>query len=134
MDVFFFRDYKRRDFVYTESGQQQTVSIIAPRGYVKEEVRDTAGIRLHTFRYPDGSLLYAAFLADTTYELQAINKATHQPKSVGAGSLVYKGQDEDERYYREVRQGRLRFGYSGVPSVNEVYFDSATNYAAMMRR
>lgn len=103
-----------------------------PKGYAKENVQDTAGIRLHTFQYPGGSVLYAAYLTDTTYELQAFNKERHQPKPFGDG-LVYKGQDSTELFYREIRKGRLRFGYRAVPAVNETYFDSATNYAALQR-
>lgn len=131
---FLFKDYKRKEFSYTQNGQAQALPLLVPKGYSKEEVKDTAGIRLHSFQYPGGALLYAAFLTDTTYELQPFDKTVHQPKPVGTNGLVYKGQNAGHLFYREIRQGNLRFGYSGVPEGNEVYFDSATNYAAMQRR
>ncbi|HVF97691.1 MAG TPA: hypothetical protein VM871_10230 [Flavisolibacter sp.] len=127
---FLFKDYRKKEFAYTQAGQQKTLFLIAPKGYVKEEVKDTAGIRLHTFQYPGGALLYAAYLTDTTYELQSYNKDLHQPIAHGQGGLVYKGQEGSESFYREIRQGNFRFGYRGVPRVNETFFDSATNYAA----
>lgn len=131
---FLSKEYKRKSFAYTQNGQAQTVSLLVPKGYTKEEVRDTAGIRLHNFQYPGGALLYAAYLTDTAYELQPFDKTVHQPKPIGANGLVYKGQNANLLFYREIRQGNLRFGYSGIPAANEVYFDSATNYAAMQRR
>ena len=131
---FLFKDYRKKEFAYTQNGRPQTVKLIVPKGYWKEEAKDTAGMRLHTFQYPGGAVLYAAYLTDTTYELQSFNKAVHQPAAHPSGGRVYKGQATDEMLYREVRQGRLRFGYHGVPLVNETYFDSATNYAAWQGR
>lgn len=130
---FLFKDYRRKEFLYTQNGQPQTLPLLVPKGYIREEVQDTAGIRLHSFRYPGGGLLYAAYLTDTAYELQPFDKTVHQPKPIGANGLVYKGQNADLSFYREIRQGHLRFGYSGVPVANELYFDSATNYAAGRR-
>lgn len=127
---FLFRDYKRREFSYTQNGQAQRLPLIAPKGFTKEEVTDTAGIRLHSFRYPGGAVLYAAYLADTSYELQPFPKDLHQPLALRTGGRVYKGQNEQELFYREIRQGNFRFGYYGVPAANETYFDSATNYPA----
>lgn len=131
---FLFKDYKRKAFAYNQNGQPQTLSLLVPKGFSKEEVKDTAGIRLHSFQYPGGALLYAAYLTDTAYELQPFDKTAHQPKPMGTKGMVYKGQNADLSFYREVCQGHLRFGYSGVPEERETYFDSATNYAAMGRR
>lgn len=131
---FLFKDYRKREFAYTQAGQPQSRYILAPKGYFREEVKDTAGIRLHTFQYPGGALLYAAYLVDTTYELQTFSKEFHQPLTHNSGGQVYKGQNADESFYREIRKGNLRFGYRGVPAASETYFDSATNYAAAGRR
>ncbi|RYF81377.1 MAG: hypothetical protein EON98_12440 [Chitinophagaceae bacterium] len=130
---FLFRDYKKTNFRYSANGQSSSLPIIAPKGFVKQERIDTAGISMQTFYYPGGAILYAAYLADTSYTLQPINERIHQPLIHRLGGLVYKGQDSNELYYREIRQGNLRFGYRGVPSVNESYFDSATNYASLQR-
>src|SRR5215207_11390468 len=128
---FLFRDYKQTTFTYSKNGQAASMPLVVPRGFVKQERNDTAGISLQTFSYSDGSVLYAAYLNDTTYELQPFNKAIHQPLIHRLGGLVYKGQNENELYYREIRQGAFRFGYRNVPAVNEGFFDSATNYASL---
>lgn len=134
VSCFLFKDYKKTDFAYTRNGQSATMPFIVPRGYTKQERIDTAGMSLQTFHYPGGAILYAAFLADTTYELQPLPKSIHQPLFHRLGGLVYKGQSENELFYREIRQGHFRFGYRDVPSINEGYFDSATNYASLQRR
>ncbi|HEX8316004.1 MAG TPA: hypothetical protein VF609_13475 [Flavisolibacter sp.] len=107
--------------------------LIVPRGFVKQERRDTAGVSLQTFYYPGGAIMYAAYLADTTFEIQPFSKTSHQPLVHRLGGLVFKGQDENELFYREIRQGNLRFGYRGVPSLNEDFFDSATNFASLQK-
>lgn len=128
---FLFKDYKKKEFSFIQNGQTRTLSLLVPKGYVKEEARDTAGILLYSFRYPGGALLYAAYLSDTTYELQAFDRSVHQPKPIGLNGLAYKGQDSTENFYREIREGNFRFGYRSVSRADEVHFDSATNYAAM---
>lgn len=115
------------------NGQTSSVPIIVPKGYVKQERLDTAGIALQTYQYPGGAIIYAAYLMDTTFKLLPFNDSLHQPLIHRLGGLVYKGQDVEELYYREIRQGHLRFGYRGVPSLNEGFFDSATNYASLQK-
>ena len=134
ISCFLFKEYKKKEFSFVRGDRTRTLALLVPKGYVKEEARDTAGIMLYSFRYPGGALLYAAYLSDTTYELQAFNKSIHQPKPFGINGFSYKGQDSTESFYREIRQGNFRFGYSGVSLANEVSFDSATNYAAWQNR
>ena len=134
VSCYLFKDYKKTDFVYNQNGQAVSVPLLVPRGYVKHEKADTAGISLQTFRYADGAILYAAYLTDTTYELQSFNKRLHQPLINRSGALVYKGQSANELFYREIRQGNFRFGYRNVPLINESFFDSATNYASLQNR
>jgi hypothetical protein len=131
---FLFKDYKKKKFIYSRNGQPAAMPIIVPKGFLKQETADTAGVRLHTFYYQGGAVLYAAYLTDTTAELQPINKAIHQPQLHRLGGLVYKGQDEAELYYREIRQGPFRFGYRFVPQILELQFDSATNFASLQKR
>lgn len=131
---FLFKEYKQKSFVYTQAGQPQSLALLVPKGYVKENVKDTAGIQLHSFQYPGGALLYAAYLTDTTYELQPFDKAVHQPRPFGTTGLAYKGQNANLLFYREIRQGNFRFGYSGVPAGTEAAFDSATNYSAWQKQ
>jgi hypothetical protein len=131
---FLFKDYKKKEFIYFRNGQTAALPIIVPKGYLKQETADTAGVTLHTFYYTGGAILYAAYLTDTTAELQPINRVDHQPQIHRLGGIVYKGQDEADLYYREIRQGSFRFGYRFVPEFLELQFDSATNYASLQKR
>lgn len=127
---FLAREYKQASFSYTANGQLASMPLIVPKGYVKEERIDTTGVMMHLFRYANGAFLYAAYVPDTTAQLQAINKSLHQPVGGPQGGLVYKGIDENDLFYREIRRGPLRFGYRNVPESVELRFDSATNFAA----
>ena len=130
---FFRRGYKASSFTYSHGGQSATIPLMVPRGYSKVETKDTAGISLETFYYPNGVLLYSAYLTDTAYEIQSFDSSLHQPQIHRLGGLVYKGQDEKELFYREIRQGNLRFGYRYVPDRLEFVFDSCTNYASLQK-
>ena len=128
------KNYRKKEFSYQANGNSTVLPIIVPRGYAKEERKDTAGISLYVFYYPQGYYLYAAHLVDTSYELQAINKSRHQPLIHRLGGQVYKGQDRNELFYHEIRQGNLRFGYRNVPGYLEFEFDSATNFASLQHK
>jgi hypothetical protein len=128
------KEYQATQFTYTRNGQVYSIPLVVPKGFQRQERVDTAGVTLHTFYYPYGAMLYAAYLQDTMIELQPFDKRLHQPRSDYPSAFIYKGQDADERFYREIRQGNLRFGYRLVPRATELLFDSATNYAALQRR
>jgi hypothetical protein len=123
--------YKTSQFTYVRNGQAVSQPLVVPKGFIKEEKTDTAGVSLHSFYYPYGAILYTAYLQDTMMELQTFDKRMHQPRVHRVGGQVYKGQDEKELYYREIRQGNLRYGYRLVPGAVELLFDSATNYASL---
>lgn len=127
---FLSRPYRSAVFDYTRDGQTVKLPLVVPKGFVKQERLDTAGAILHTFRYPGGALFYSAFVKDTNVQLQPINEAVHQPVPGPMGSLVYKGQDQQALFFREIRHGCLRFGYRNVTGEDEWRFDSATNFAA----
>lgn len=126
--------YKPAQFSYTQDGRDMRLPMVVPKGFNRQEKTDTAGVLLHTFYYPNGAMLYAAYVQDTLTELQPFDKRMHQPQVHRLGGLVYKGQDEKELYYREIRQGALRFGYRNVPGTVELQFDSATNFASLQRQ
>ena len=130
---FLFKDYKKSTFTYSQNGVTTIVPLVVPRGFVKVENVDTAGVLLKTFYYENGAMLYAAHVTDTTTLLQPINIRLHEPQYHRLGGLVYKGQDPDELFYREIQQGRLRFGYRLVPRDWELLFDSSTNHASLQR-
>ena len=130
---FLFKEYKRSSFSYTANGQTVAVPLVVPKGFLKEESRDTVGVSYKSFYYKDGSVLYAAYVTDTLVSLQPFDERMHQPQLHRLGGTVYKGQDEKELFYREIRQGNLRFGYRLVPEAAELLFDSATNFASLQK-
>ncbi|NTS42705.1 hypothetical protein HRG84_17530 [Flavisolibacter sp. BT320] len=130
---FLFKEYKRSEFTYSRNGTTTSLPLVVPRGFVKTEEVDTAGVLLKTFYYENGAVLYAAYVNDTATSLQPIDARLHEPQYHRLGGLVYKGQDANELFYREIRQGNLRFGYRLVPSAWELLFDSATNHASLQR-
>lgn len=131
---FLSKPYKQADFRYTQNGQTLVIPLLVPKGYTSDERTDTAGVVMHSFRYSDGAVLYSAFVTDTSVELQPIKERRHQPVSGPQGGLVYKGMDEHERFFREIRRGPFRFGYRNVSGDDELKFDSATNYMALQGR
>lgn len=130
---FLRRDYRASRFNFEREGQTVSIPLIVPKGFQRQERVDTAGISLQTFYYPNGAILYSAYLKDSAMQLQSINEKVHQPRVHFLGGQVYKGVDGNELFYREIRQGNLRFGYRLVPPSVELQFDSATNYASLQK-
>jgi hypothetical protein len=130
---FLFRDFRKTKFTYSQNGQTATIPLVVPKGFLKQERVDTAGVSLQTFYYTNGAMLYAAYVTDTATTLQPINERLHEPQYHRLGGRVYKGQDSLELFYREIRQGHLRFGYRHVPNDWEWQFDSATNFASLQK-
>jgi hypothetical protein len=82
------------------------------------------------YTYANGAILYFAS-ADTLKEYQPINKQLNVRLPHPAGGWMYKGMDSSTHlFWREVKQGNLRFGYQNVPSDLEIKFDSSVNYAS----
>lgn len=131
---FLSKEYKQTSFTYTRNGQPVTLPLLVPKGYTKDEQLDTAGVTMHVFHYGNGAILYAAYVADSTVELQPINHSLNMPLRGPQGGWVYKGMDEHELFHRVIQQGPLRFGYRNVPGDVEVKFDSATNFMALQGR
>ena len=127
------KEYKTTEFTYSRNGQAFSIPLVVPNGFSRHEKADTAGISIQTFYYPNGALLYAAYLQDTQMRIQPFDARMHLPKVHTRGGLVFKGQDENELFYREIRQGNLRFGYRQVPGSAELLFDSATNFASLQK-
>jgi hypothetical protein len=82
------------------------------------------------YTYPDGTFLYFAN-GDTLKKYQPINEEMNVRLPHPAGGWMYKGMDSSKRlFWREVRQGNLRFGYRNVSADSEIRFDSSLNYAS----
>jgi hypothetical protein len=124
--------YRRSVFTYTDNGESISLPIIIPKGSKKEEQKtDGSGNTIKTYKYGN-AVFYVAHLKDTAVELQPIIRSWNIPRKSSSGAVVFKGQDANDLFWREVRRQQYRFGYQYVPGAAEYKFDSATNYAIAM--
>lgn len=122
---------RQRSFTYSDGGEERSVNVLVPRGYRKEtKATDAAGNTVARWDYGK-AVFYVAYLRDSNFLLQPIDTAMNIPRiSDATGALVFKGQDKQSLYWREVRQPPFRVGYQFVAPEQEYNFDSASNYAA----
>ena len=123
--------YRKTAFTYTSGGKSFSIPILVPKGYTRErtEVDSSGNTRLEYF-YGGKTYFYVAHLEDTTALLLPIAEDANIPHVSRTGALIYKGQDAEQLFWREIRKGDLRVGYRYVPVSREARFDSATNFAA----
>ncbi len=128
-----FNDFKKREFEYgPEAGNR--FQVLIPKGWSKKDITlDSADYKEQFYTYKNGSVLYFIRAADTTKIYQQFDTSRHIPLIHPNGGLIYKGIDPIGLYWREIRINEFRFGYKGVPTETEVRFDSAVNYAALMK-
>ena len=126
---FLFPKYRRSYFTYNDSSQTYSIPVIIPKGYKRERTEvDSSGNTILTYSY-GSEQFYIAHMADTASDVYLIDEAANIPRLYEpTGSLVFKGMDSLQRYWREVRQDKWRAGYRNVSPEKEVRFDSATNY------
>lgn len=126
-----FRSLRAKTFVYTTGDEKRILPLLVPKKYLKEEkLSDPNGNETIMYTYPDSALLYFAH-ADTLKEYHPINEAMHLRLPHPGGGWMYKGMDSSKRlYWREIKQGNLRFGYRNVSPELEIKFDSSLNYAS----
>jgi hypothetical protein len=130
----FLSKYKRTNFTYSEGSQSYSIPIVVPKGFAKERTEvDSSGNTILSYFYEKKAgkaFFYIAHMVDSSTQLQPIIEEEHIPQvRLGTETLVYKGLDKENLYWREVRKGELRVGYHSVPKHLESRFDSATNYA-----
>jgi hypothetical protein len=129
-----FSDLRKRTFTFSQDAGAQRLRIVVPKKYAKQEsFTDSAGNQQHLFRYGNGALLYMIRTADTLTQFQPVDTANNIPKPYYNGGLMYKGLDSSGLFWRELRTDSFRFGYRFVPHDVEILFDSAVNYAGMLR-
>ena len=129
---FLFKDLKREQFTYNANGQARTLHLQVPRGFHRhrDEV-DSAGNSARLYYYSNGNVFYAAYLADTAKQYQAIDYSRNLPLQHIKGGWIFKGMDSSGRYWREIRVGACKFGYTGVPPSREGDFDEALNWVSL---
>jgi hypothetical protein len=123
-----FDGIRRNSFGY-KNGESLPLSI--PKRFTKQHLQtDGSGNRRQVFKYASGGELYF-YYGDTTKEYFSIDTSMHIPKYYPGEVLYYKGQDSSSGlFWRENRYRNFRFGYRGVSSDREGWFDSSLNYAA----
>jgi hypothetical protein len=127
---FLFKDYKRREFTYTRTGDSlsSTVAIIVPKGFKRQErIADSLGNQGMVYHYKEGAEFYILY-APLGDNYQAFDTVGHIPQPHLQGGIFYKGIDSTQRWWREAQPPFFRIGYRNVTSDSEVDFDSAVNY------
>jgi hypothetical protein len=129
---FLLRDLKRERFTYNVNGQVRTLHLQVPRGFDREKVEvDSAGNTAKFYNYSNGTVYYVAHMVDTARQYQYINYGKNMPLEHINGGWIYKGMDSTERYWREIRVGAYKFGYTNVPRSREGDFDEALNWTSL---
>lgn len=125
--------FKKSEFTYTENNVQQTIPLILPPGYTSQKtMTDSAGNMHIVYQYGKG-YYYVSYVNDTLQQNPFIDTSMNIPRVHPLGGLIYKGINEDGRYWREIRRQHLRYGYRDINKGSEYLFDSATNYASGLR-
>jgi hypothetical protein len=128
----FFDRMRKSSFTYPGPSGQSTVALLVPSGYRKKQIStDSSGNLEQLYHYRDGSILYVAYLQDTSRRYQFVDTALHIPRQLSNGALIYKGMHRDWQIWKEARLGKFRMGYHFVTVDNEGRFDSAVNYSAL---
>jgi hypothetical protein len=110
---------------------KENLPLSIPKRFAKQDLQtDSVGNRMQVFKYANGGELYF-YYGDTTKEYLSIDTLMNIAKYYPGEVLYYKGQDSASKlFWRENRYGNFRFGYRGVGSDREGWFDSSLNYAA----
>lgn len=124
------RGFRKRELAYADAGVNGRVRVLVPKGYSREAVQtDSAGNKEQVYTYGGGVSFYFIQAADTVKPHLFIDTSNHVPRLHPAGGRVFKGQNGNGTFWREIYAGRYRFGYRNVPRSLEARFDSALNYA-----
>lgn len=128
---FLFSDFKKNQFSFSQNEKTNTVKIPVPKKFSKSEFKtDSSGNQVQYFFYPGGSVLYFAFLKDTSAELQPINYDLNIANELYR-TIYYKGLDSLGQYWRETRFGNYKAGYKNVNGGEDGIFDSSINYFSL---
>jgi hypothetical protein len=126
---FLFNPLKQTSFTYTTGSETVTVPLWVPKGYRAKLVNtDSFGNTSDLYQYGK-AFFYITYVADTALETQIISYNENIPRQDSAGTLIYKGMNEDGLFWREAYRPHLRVGYRYVPRSMEGKFDDATNFA-----
>lgn len=131
---FLFKDLKQDRLTYNANGQVQTMHLKVPRGFHRHHNEvDSAGNTARRYYYSNGTVFYAAYLADTAKQYQSIDYSRNIPLQHIKGGWIFKGIDSTGRYWREIRVGACKFGYTGVLPSREGDFDEALNWMSLQQ-
>lgn len=125
---FLFSDFRKKQFTFSQDGKNQTVKIPVPKKFDKSEmITDSLGNQVKYYYYSGGSVLYFAYLKDTSTKLQPINYDMNVERELYQ-TIYFKGLDSSNHYWRETRFGNYKAGYKNVDEDADGVFDSSINY------
>ena len=122
---FLFSDFRKSNF----SNGDQNISLIVPKKYKKiRNETDSLGNQQKFYEYEDGSFIFLTTMSDTSSFYLPLDTSLHIAQPNAAGGRYYKGVFPDLRFWREVKIGKLRYGYFNAAYESEGVYDSAINY------
>jgi len=128
---FLFSDFKKKRVSFSQNEKSTTVKIPLPKKISRSELKtDSSGNQVQYYFYRSGSVLYFAFLKDTSTQLQSINYDMNIANALYR-TIYYKGLDSSGHYWRETRFGSYKAGYKNVNGGEDGIFDSSINYFSL---
>jgi len=125
---FLFSDFRKKQFSFKQDGTNRTVKILVPKKFSKSQFKtDSLGNQVKYYFYRNGSVLYFAFLKDSSIALQPINYDLNIARELYQ-TIYFKGLDSANHYWRETRFGNYKTGYKNVDEEEDGKFDSSVNY------
>jgi hypothetical protein len=99
-----------------------------PKGYELKKLKDDEGYREYQAVYPDGSVIYITDDEKSGGSNNAKEEkygANVYVQILASDTLVLDGSNNDGRYWKEHKQGKIVVGYFSVPPDKKVEFDKA---------
>lgn len=128
-----YRGLRQQTFTY--NGGSKTVYVPKKYGNIKTLTADSSGVVSgQVYEYGNNRSLYFLQFSDTVSFYQWIDTAKHVPVLHPAGATMYKRIDSSGRYWREVKQGLLRYGYTNIEFDSQIKFDTCVNSAITPRK
>lgn len=121
------KEANKINFIYYNGTQKQRIIMNIPKG--SKIIKITAGGEgeEHRYWYKDSSVIYLSSLtgSGTLNELLLNRQQDNYNKRFMSDTASFAGIDEKGNYWKEVKNGSLRYGYLNVPTDKKAIFDDA---------
>lgn len=119
-----FRHYETLDYKQTEKKYSLKVS----KGYEYKGLKagGEAGME-QQYWYKDSSVIYITDFGGTLNEMKIRNQEGAYSKRFMNDTASFSGTDEKGNYWKEIKNGKVLYGYANVPPEAKSVFDEALN-------